>query len=368
MAEVEQFAYGWATPVAAIVLSVSGCLLGILLTTAAPARRGRARLRLLLYAGVAVGMIGIWLPQVVVLSGVNASVVRYDAVMIGTSLGVALFAATAAVVVAGVGGPRLVRIVSAGALLGAGIAGSIAAGIGSVRAAGTVTIVPFGIVASVALALLAAAAGVWLVFAHRGLRVAILVAAVTGAAIWGTQAVAVASVRLTPAPDSPDTVTGINPIALLGVLVLGVAVDLMLWFFTVGSKTTEDLHAVFNEGRTIDIEPWIIQEVTARIAVNVTVPPGPEDRDRTLPLPTRRPPGPRPTPGITPVWKTMPVWGQANEPTAPVNRWNSTAAKAGAARSTVVVVAEPMPASLAAPNQAHEGDAKPAWLRNSGRH
>jgi NO-binding membrane sensor protein with MHYT domain len=329
---------------------------------------------LLLYAGLAVGLVGLWLPQVAGLAGINAlvSVVRYDPRLGAVSLGVAVFSAFAAALLVALRGPRVWRMLAGGAVLGAGIAGSHAANIAAVRTNGDVTIVPFGFIVSVTLALVAAGAGVWCIVALKGLRVAMLTSVGMAIAIWGMHATGLAAVRVTPPPDLVTTVAGIDPFALVGAVVLGVVVDLMLWYFTVGSKTLDDLRVVFLEGRTIEIEPWLIQEVTARTTVSVASPPRPEGTDATLPLPTRRPPGPRPTPGITPVWKTMPVWGTAAESTAsvnaPGNRWHDTVRKPGTEGSTVVVVAAPLPPSLAAPNQPHEpGPKQPAWRRNTRR-
>ena len=129
---------------------------------------------------------------------------------------------------------------------------------------------------------------------------------------------------------------------------------------------------VFFEGRTIEIEPWLIQEVTARTTVQVASPPRPVDADATLPLPTRRPPGPRPTPGHHAGLEDHAGLGSGGRTdrsvNASVNRWHDTVRKPATEGSTVVVVAAPLPASLSTPNQSHEPDPKqPAWQRNTRR-
>ena len=132
---------------------------------------------------------------------------------------------------------------------------------------------------------------------------------------------------------------GWMPVALL-TLVLGTALIAMMWFFTVGTATRRDLHAIFDPlDDSGQIEPWMIEQVTARIALTTTArsrsspmthsraaPNRPGDlraghlADRRLPSPVRCRAGelgPRPTPGITPVWRTMPVWGHPEMTPAP---------------------------------------------------
>jgi hypothetical protein len=267
------------------------------------------------------------------------------------------------------------RTISSGALLAVGVIGSQYAGIAALRVAAPVTFDPLGLAVSVVVAVVGASACAWSMAARPGLRPAALAAAVMGLAIVGAQLAGLSAVRVSPAPETYMEVIGLNPIALIATVMLGVVLDLMLWYFTLGSKTMNDLRAVFSErDKTIDIEPWLIQEITERVTVDFAHHPGYE-RDATLPLPTRRPPGPRPTPGITPVWKTMPVWGmndapqpaaRSGHPTAgtgaiptgaaraiAANRWHDTVRKPARGRTRVVVIAAPLSDVLAsAPTRA----------------
>src|SRR5262249_34220223 len=134
-------------------------------------------------------------------------------------------------------------------------------------------------------------------------------ALVAGIGVCALQYVALYSARVDVATGRPDPAgvqgAGTMMVAMLALL-FGSAVLAMLWFFSVGSATRRDLHAIF-EGVSVDqSEPWMIEEVTARIALSpeqTTVP------DSAAAAVVRRPPGPRPTPGIFPAWRSMPVWG-----------------------------------------------------------
>jgi NO-binding membrane sensor protein with MHYT domain len=372
LADVNLFAYGPATPAVATVLSITGCLLGIVLISKAPVGARRARVRLFLYGSVAVSVVGVWIPQMTGLASVDVSIsaVRYDPVLIGISGGIALVAVSLAVLLAMTRPARRWRTFSSGGLLAVGVIGSQFAGIAALRVAAPVEFDPLGLAVSVVVAIVGASACAWSMAARPGLRPAALAAGVMGVAVVGAQVAGVSALRVSPAPDTAMEVTGLNPIALIATVMLGVVLDLMLWYFTVGSKTMDDLRAVFSErDKTIDIEPWLIREITERIAVDIARHPD-HDRDATLPLPTRRPPGPRPTPGITPVWKTMPAWGtndarpavgaQTVVPTGATraiaaNRWHDTVRKP---RTKVVVIAPPLSSALAsAPTR---GSAVPA--------
>jgi hypothetical protein len=80
--------------------------------------------------------------------------------------------------------------------------------------------------------------------------------------------------------------------------VFGLVLVAMMWFFTVGTATARDLQIIFTgSGEPAQIEPEMIEEVTARIAQTVWPEPAP------LPVFQRR----RRGPSIIPVWRSLPV-------------------------------------------------------------
>ncbi len=148
----------------------------------------------------------------------------------------------------------------------------------------------------------------------------------------------------------------------LPTMVLGTVLTAMMWFFTVGTATGRDLRAIFDPlDDANQIEPWMIEHVTAQIALTTTgeIPIVTEDGEPTVatgtrvtyvpgwlpiagafaaPIPGRRAPGPRPTPGITPVWRSMPVWGRPDVTPGPENsrtgaKRNVAAGRTAAARN-----------------------------------
>lgn len=224
LAEVQQFAFGWATPVAAVVMSVSGCLLGILLTTKAPARRGRRRVRLLVYASIALAVIGVWQSQVVVLVGfaIPDSVVRYDPLLIMASLGAALVPVAGGVFLVGYGERRWWwRMPIAAALVGIGIAATHYVSTAALRVDGMVMLEPVHLVVSAAVAAGAASVGIWFISLLKGLRSAFIAATLMGTGICAMHYGGMHRVHVRLDMDPVHEVAGVNPIMLIGIVALG---------------------------------------------------------------------------------------------------------------------------------------------------
>ncbi len=345
-------AYGWVNPVLAYVMSVLGCLLGIMLAARAQADTGRRRTRLLIYATLALGGAGVWQAHVIALLGfaLPNAVPRYDPLLIAVSLAVAVVVVGCGLFVAGLGDARFRRMLVAGTLLGAGVAATHYTAMAAVQVGGAIEYEPVRFAASVAIAMAAACAALWCIAALKGLRSAIIAALVLGAAVVGMHYVGMSAVRVRVIPFASAGESahqaGVSPMLLIPLVVLlGSTAIAMMWFFTVGTSTVHDLRAIFETPeRKVDIEPWMIDEITERIAVGAG-PTGTQDEPVTASgpagnasaLPSRLPPGPRPTPGIKPVWLTMPVWGANNRPMETVPYAGSARGSATGARTTVVV-------------------------------
>ena len=374
VAEVQQFAYGWVNPVLAYIMSVLGCLLGIMLATKAQARTGRRRVRLLIYASIAIGGTGVWQAHVISLLGfaMPDSAVRYDPLPIAASLGIAIVVVGGGLFVAGFGSLRVWRLLVAGALLGIGVAATHYTSMAAVRVGGSIDYEPVRFVVSVGIAMTVACAALWFIVALKGLRAAVLAALVMGAAVVGMHYVGMSAVQVhlgDLASDGGQTaIVGVSAMLLVPpVILVGAAVIAMLWFFTVGTSTIHDLRAIFTTPeKSLEIEPWMIEEVTARIAIRVpdaAQPTAGGAVETEEGMPTRRPPGPRPTPGITPVWLSMPVWGSSDRPVEAVPYAKSARARAnagrvyGARREVAALAAAP---ALAAPAFAAPASGAPA--------
>jgi NO-binding membrane sensor protein with MHYT domain len=280
VSQIDLSTSGWINPVLAFAMATLGCLLAVMLAIKARARPRRGRGRLLGYATVALGGIGIFQSHILAILGfgLRGAAVRYDLLTMLESLGTAIVAVGGGLLLVSVGRRTTMRLATAATLIGAGMAAAHHVAVSGMRAAGYLYYEPVRFAGSIAIAVLAGCAVCWFLVSLRGLRAAILAASVSGAAICGMHYTAMSAVRGEPGPllavDGSDPITGFPPMVLLGpALLLGAAVIAMLWFFTVGASTVDDLNNIFEDPEhSVEIEPWLIEEIATRIALGYCPP------------------------------------------------------------------------------------------------
>jgi hypothetical protein len=303
MAEVHHFAFWAVGPLLAVVSAAAGCLLGIILTTKAQKSSGAARIRLLAYAAGALGGTTVWQANVLAMMGLGSQdhIVRLDpAALAGAlvfavlSIGTGLFAMTS-------GRLGAARLAPAALMISLGVAGTHAMILGSIRATG-LSYHRGLLLGSIALALATGCALVFCLVSLRRLRQAVIAAMAIGVGLCAAHYVGEYAVRIYKGQSTPDSgwIDGISPLgAGLPAAVFGLVLIAVMWFFTVGTATGRDLQVIFTgSGQPAQIEPEMIEEVTARIAQTVWPEPPPP-----LPVFGRR----RRSPGIIPVWRSLPV-------------------------------------------------------------
>ena len=286
MADVEHLTYGLVNPLFAVGMAALGNLLGLILATKARGHTGRSRLRLLVYASIAFGGTGIWVPSLVAMLGLSVPdyVLQYAPRPLAASFGIAIVGVAAGLAIVCTGRIRALRLLLGGALIGAAIAGTNLALVMSIRVGGTVSLRDNLFATSAGAAAVTAGVVVGLLAGVRRLWIAVTAAALLGAAITTTHYLTSAAIRVELGVAHP-TVAGVEPILLLAVVImLSTTALALMWFFSVGTATRSDLRAVFaTPNRSIEIEPWMIEEVTTRIAA-AELPPA------ATPAPARRRP------------------------------------------------------------------------------
>jgi NO-binding membrane sensor protein with MHYT domain len=308
---VDHYTFGPLNPLLALALSVSGCLLGIMLASKARRRTGMERTRLMICATIAFGGIGIWLSQVIALLGLSMPpvMVRYYPPMLGLSLLVALVDVGTGLFLVTRGQPRAATLIPAGLVIGLGAAATSYTILVALRASADVTYDPVKFSSTVALCVLLAPFALWSIAALRGLLSTVVASGMLGLAIcgihYGGQWAMVVHFR-----QSRVDVPGLSGATLLAPMVLGGATaTAMLAYFTIGASTLRELRAIYSPHGTVEtIDPWLIEEVTTRVITGTTVtalaldhqPRHQRSRwaDRPLPLPS-----------IRPTWQRTPVWG-----------------------------------------------------------
>jgi NO-binding membrane sensor protein with MHYT domain len=303
LAEVHHFSFWAVGPLLAVLSAAAGCLLGIILTAKAQKTSGAARVRLLAYAACALGGTTVWQPNVLAMMGLGSQdyMLRLDPAALGgalvfavVSIGTGLFAVTS-------GGLGAARLAPAALMISLGVAGTHGMILGSIRVTG-LSYHRGLLLGSIALALATGCALVWsLVSLHR-LRQAVIAGIAIGVAVCAAHYVGEYAVHVHKGQSTLDSgwVEGISPLgAGLPAAVFGLVLVAMMWFFTVGTATARDLQIIFTgSGEPAQIEPEMIEEVTARIAQTVWPEPPPP-----LPVFQRR----RRQPAIIPVWRSLPV-------------------------------------------------------------
>ena len=286
MADVEHLTYGLVNPLFALGMAALGNLLGLILATKARGHTGRSRLRLLVYASIAFGGTGIWVPSLVAMLGFSLPdyMLRYAPQPLAASFGIAIVGVGAGLAIACTGRTRALRLLLGGLLIGAAIAGTNLALVMSVRVGGTVSLRDNLFAISAGAAVATAGLVVGLLAGVRRLWVALTAAAVLALAVTATHYLTSAAIRVEVGVAHLG-IAGIEPILLLAVVImLSTTALALMWFFSVGTATRSDLRAVFATQRTIEIEAWMIEEVTSRIAAaELAAPP-------TAPTPSRRRP------------------------------------------------------------------------------
>ena len=225
MTHVHHFTYGALTPLFSYLMSCVGSALGLLCTSRARAVTGWARLRWLTVAAISIGGTGIWVMHFIAMLGfsVVGSQIRYDVPMTLASMGVAVAIVGIGLFIVGFGGQHLAALLTGGVITGLGVASMHYLGMAAVQLTGTVLYDTLLVVASVAIAAIAATVALWFTVRVRGALAVLAASLIMGVAVNGMHftAMAAVSVRL----DRPDrTLDGASALEFLLPLIIGIGV------------------------------------------------------------------------------------------------------------------------------------------------
>jgi NO-binding membrane sensor protein with MHYT domain len=256
MAEIHQLSHGWVTPTASYVLSVLGSLLGLLCAVrlrSAPSTGWRVWW--LGLAAVAIGGTGIWTMHFVAMLGfsVVGVPIRYD---------VALTAASAIIAVVAVGlglfivvgtGAKTLRIVVGGVFAGLGVAAMHYTGMAAMHLDGDISYGVPRVVASVAIAVIAATVALWLTITVQRPAAIVVSALVMGVAVNGMHFTGMSAMSVHERPVS-GSLSGASASSLL--IPIGLAVvfgALGLAYAVMAAPTEEDrAGAAYLDARRIE--------------------------------------------------------------------------------------------------------------------
>jgi len=244
--DIQHLAYGWATPAAAYLMSTLGAGIGLysasrIRTAHTPAWR-RTWLTL---AAVSLGCLGIWTMHFLAMLGYRVpGGVHYDPGLTAASAVLAIVAVGAGLTIATNSAHHPARVAAAGTITGLGVAAMHYTGMRAMHLHTAITYQPALVAASIALAVAASTAALWL--GTRNTRPAILAAAAAtmGLAVSAMHYTGMAAVTITTDHPRALPVDGIaSDMLIVPALVVILAVSAALMLAMLAAPSPEDVQA-----------------------------------------------------------------------------------------------------------------------------
>ncbi|NUP22131.1 MAG: hypothetical protein HOZ81_39910 [Streptomyces sp.] len=203
MGHMDHFSAGWVTPVLSYAMACVGSALGLRCTVRALEADGASKRNWLLLASLAIGS-GIWTMHFIAMMGfsVDGTPIRFDVPITVLSLLMAVAVVAAGVFTAGYGRSRVTSVILGGLGTGLGVAAMHYTGMAALNLHGAVDYDPMLVIASVAIAVVAATAALTLTLIVRGPALAAVAALVMGLAVSSMHYTAMYAVNISLAPSS----------------------------------------------------------------------------------------------------------------------------------------------------------------------
>jgi NO-binding membrane sensor protein with MHYT domain len=242
MAQVHHFEYGWVTPVFAYTISVLGSLLGLTSTARARTATPGRRAWLLVLAAWAIGGTGIWVMHFMAMLGfaVPGAPLRYDVPLTVASFLIAVLVVGVGLFIVGFGRPSVVKLLLGGLITGVSVAFMHYTGMAALRLPGAVDYDRRLVLASYAIAIVAATVALWFTLVVRGGLATITAAAVMGAAVCGMHYTGMAAMRVHLHDDVRGTLPGVNVNVFLAPIVLFVIIVVIALSYVVMAIPSAD--------------------------------------------------------------------------------------------------------------------------------
>src|SRR5580698_5018984 len=135
MLTVHNFSYGLLTPVLGYLMSCMGAFLGLRCTTRAFAYQRWARVRWLLFAGVSIGITGIWAMHFIAMLGftIPGETIHYNVPITILSMFIAVGIVCAGLLIVGFGGTGYGSLLLAGLVIGVAVSSMHYMGMAAMR-------------------------------------------------------------------------------------------------------------------------------------------------------------------------------------------------------------------------------------------
>lgn len=241
MDHIDHFSHGLLTPAFGFLVMGMAAVIGLRCTVRALASTGNTK-RMWLFVGAAAIGAGIWTLHFIAMIGfgVTGSAIRYNVPLTLMSLILAIAVVSAGVFTVGYGRSRGRSLLAGGLGTGLGVATMHYSGMAAVQLNGSVQYNGALVGLSVAIAVTAATAALWIVLNVEGLRGTLVAAVVMGLAVSSMHYTAMAAVSVDLAATS-GTVSGATAMEFLFPLSVGIGAVLFAAFTIVAVSPIDDL-------------------------------------------------------------------------------------------------------------------------------
>lgn len=240
MDHIDHFSHGLLTPAFGFLVMGMAAVIGLRCTVRALTVTGNAK-RMWLFVGAAAIGAGIWTLHFIAMIGfgVTGSAIRYNVPLTLMSLILAIAVVSAGVFTVGYGRSRSRALMMGGLGMGLGVATMHYSGMAAVQLNGSVNYNSALVGLSVAIAVTAATAALWIVLNVQGLRGTLVAAVVMGLAVSSMHYTAMAAVSVELA-GAPGGVSGATAMEFLFPLSIGIGAVLFAAFTIVAVSPIDD--------------------------------------------------------------------------------------------------------------------------------
>ncbi|MFJ2893270.1 MHYT domain-containing protein [Streptomyces sp. NPDC087218] len=228
-ATVDGFSQGFVTPVAGFLVAWLGGALGLRCTNRSMHSRGVAKTGWLALGSTSIG-VGIWTMHFIAMLGfsVAESSITYDSALTAASLVVAVVVVGVGVFAVGYLGARRPVLLTAGLLMGLGIAGMHYLGMAAMHVGSGISYSVPLVVLSVVIAVAAATAALWSAMSAYGFRASLRASLIFGVAVAAMHYTGMAALNVELGEGHGSHGGGMTGTELLVPMLLGPAVFLVL--------------------------------------------------------------------------------------------------------------------------------------------
>ena len=241
MVTVHNFSDGLVSPVLAYSVSCLGAFLGLRCVTRASYYQGLNRVRWLAMSAAAIGAAGIWAMHFIAMLGfsIPGQVITYNVPITLASMLIAIAVVFIGLLIASYGKRRRLRLTVGGLIVGIGVTAMHYLGMDGMVMDDSMSYKPVLFAASIAIAITAGTAALWLGTRVRGILATIGASMVMGLAVSAMHYTGMAAMRVTAAPMQMAGSTGASGSSFLGPLLIGISLITFMLALLIGMAPTE---------------------------------------------------------------------------------------------------------------------------------